>query len=267
MPDGSTDAAPSSDAGEVDGGSAPDADAWIPVSRVDRSCDPECGIEIVNRYPHDPAAFTQGLSVRGDVLYEGTGLFGASSLRRVDLNSGTILQSTPLDRRYFGEGITLWQDRIIQLTWQDGLAIVRDLDTFSELRRHRYPTEGWGLTHDGSRLIMSDGSASLYFRDPETFEVLSTIEVRGVAGPIDQINELEYVEGQVFANVWTTDRVLRISPQDGRVVGTVDMSSLPHTSANVDDVLNGIAYEPEEGRLYVTGKRWPELFEVRLVPR
>lgn len=267
---------PPPDAGMRDAGVVVDRDAGTertdgsvtqPVSRVDLACSPTCGFEILARYPHDTAAYTQGLVIDRGVLFEGTGLYGESSLRRVDLASGTVQQSTPLDAQYFGEGITTWQETIIQLTWRAGVAFVYDRSTFAEQRQFQYTTEGWGITHDGVRLIMSDGTSTLYFRDPVTFAEMGTVEVRDGTIAIDRLNELEYVEGEVFANVWTTDQIVRISPADGRVVGTIDLTDLPRPAGGVDDVLNGIAYEPSDGRLYVTGKRWPEIFEIRLVPR
>jgi glutamine cyclotransferase len=223
--------------------------------------------EVVNVYPHDPTAFTQGLVFDDDTLYEGTGLYGRSSLRRVDLTSGQVLQQVPLSQDYFGEGITVWGQTIIQLTWQSRRGFVYDKTSFAQQAEFTYPTEGWGITHDGRRLIMSDGSATLYFWDPATFRPVDSVDVYDLDGPVFRLNELEYIEGEIFANIWQTDRIARIDPVTGQVLGWIDLSGLltPEERAQ-SDVLNGIAYQPESERLFVTGKLWPKLFEIRLVP-
>jgi glutamine cyclotransferase len=202
------------------------------------------------------------------VLLEGTGLNGRSSLRRVVLETGAVQQIYQLPDEYFGEGITLFGDRIYQLTWQSNTAFVYDKQSFRFLGRFSYPTEGWGLTHDGRRLIMSDGSATLFFRDPETFAETGRIDVFDENGPVTRLNELEYVRGEIWANVWQTDRVARIAPETGQVLGWIDLSGLlqPEDLAQSVDVLNGIAYDPQGDRLFVTGKLWPKLFEIRLTP-
>lgn len=218
-------------------------------------------------YPHDPDAFTQGLVYTNTYLYEGTGLYGRSSLRRVDLETGTVLKMYELPSdEYFGEGITVVGERIWQLTWQSRVAFVYDRDTFAPLDTFTYTTEGWGLTYDGERLIMSDGSDTLYFRDPETFSETGRVRVYDHRGPVRRLNELEYVDGQVYANVWLTDKVVRIDPHSGRVTAWIDLSGLltPEEQAAAD-VLNGIAYDVEGERLFVTGKLWPKLFEIELV--
>jgi glutamine cyclotransferase len=230
---------------------------------------PVYSYDVVGVFPHDPGAWTQGLVVENGVLHEGTGRHGESSLRRVDLETGEVLQFLGLPVRYYGEGITVLDDRIIQLTWQSHVGFVYDRETFELLDTFRYTTEGWGLTHDGTRLIMSDGTSTLRFLDPETLEETGQVEVRDRNGPVLNLNELEYVEGEVWANVWYTDRIARIDPTTGLVVGWVDLRGLlgPRDRQSSVDVLNGIAYDAETGRLFVTGKLWPKLFEIELVPR
>ncbi len=222
---------------------------------------------VVHVYPHDPQAFTQGLVYHEGVLYEGTGLRGRSTLRRVELATGTVLQEHALDAQYFGEGITLFDDTLIQLTWQSNIGFVYDRETFAQLRDFTYPTEGWGLTHDGTRLIMSDGTATLFFLDPVTLEHVGQVDVVDANGAVTRLNELEYVNGEVFANIWQTDRVARIDPLTGRVVGWIDLSGLLSAADRQQsvDVLNGIAYDAATDRLFVTGKLWPKLFEIDLV--
>ena len=227
--------------------------------------------EIVARYPHDPAAFTQGLVYQGDgILYEGTGLRGASSLREVSLATGAVLRRYDLDAAYFGEGIAVAGDRIVQLTWTSGTAFVYDRHTFRPLGQHSYVGEGWGLTHDGRRLIMSDGTSTLRFWDPETLEEIGRVQVVDGEAQVENLNELEYVRGEVWANVWQTDRIARIDPGSGRVVGWIDLTGLladEDRGGRRVDVLNGIAYEASTGRVFVTGKLWPVLYEIRVVRR
>jgi glutamine cyclotransferase len=223
---------------------------------------------VIESYPHDPDAFTQGLQYVDGVLYEGTGLHGRSSLRRVDLATGAVEQQIDLDDQYFGEGIVVIDDRIYQLTWQSHVAFLYDRESFELLDDFSYPTEGWGLTYDGEELIMSDGSSTLFRRDPETFEELERIEVSDRGDSINMLNELEHIEGEVWANIWQTDQIAIIDPEDGDVRAWVDLSGLlpDEESANAD-VLNGIAYDEENERIFVTGKLWPTLFEIELVPR
>jgi glutamine cyclotransferase len=224
------------------------------------------GYSIAARYPHDPDAFTQGLVLHDDVLFEGTGLRGESSLRRVDLATGTVLQQRELASHLFGEGITVFDDRLLQLTWQAGTGFVYDPDTFTEVGEFSYETEGWGITHDSTWLIMSDGTPNLYFLDPESFEVVSQVVVSDDGMPIANLNELEYVAGYVLANVWKTDRIAVIEPETGQVVSWLDLTGLLTAEERVAaDVLNGIAFDADAGRLLVTGKRWPHLFEIDLV--
>jgi glutaminyl-peptide cyclotransferase len=224
---------------------------------------------IVRDFPHDRSAYTQGLVFHEGWLYEGTGRYGESDLRKVELESGRVMQRVPLAPRYFGEGITIWQDRIFQLTWRERTAFEYDLETLQPTgRTFRYSGEGWGLTHDGKHLILSDGTSVLRFLDPETWQVVRRITVRDGRQRILNLNELEYIEGEIFANIWKQDVLVRISPRTGAVLGWVDMRGLWPLEERRDDdqVLNGIAYDPPTGRIFVTGKNWPKLFEIELVP-
>ncbi len=221
---------------------------------------------VVTEFPHDIDAFTQGLVLEDGVLYEGTGLRSKSTLRRVDLQTGAVQQKVDLAPGLFGEGITVFGDRIIQLTFTSGRGLVYDRESFSLLREFTYPTQGWGLTHDGNRLIMSDGTSSLYFLDPVTFARLDSIEVRDENAPVTRLNELEYIQGLVFANVWLTDLIAVIDPTTGIVGNWIDLTGLLSPgSGSTADVLNGIAFDSESSKLYVTGKLWPKLFEIELV--
>jgi glutamine cyclotransferase len=221
---------------------------------------------VIAQYPHDTAAFTQGLVWRDGWIYEGTGLYGESSLRRVDLETGQVMQRVDLGFGYFGEGITIWQDRVIQLTWTNNTAFVWTLDDFSPLGTLDYPTQGWGLTHDGTRLVMSDGTSHLYFRDPDDFGELGRLNVTAWGTPLLRINELEWIDGAVWANVWLTDYVVRIDPDSGEVTDVVDLSGLLTPEEAVPaDVLNGIAHDPATGRTWVTGKLWPWVFEIAVI--
>lgn len=231
---------------------------------------PTFGYRVLATYPHDPGAFTQGLVYLDGTLYEGTGSAGVgpSSLRRVELATGAVQARHDLDFEHFGEGIAVVGDRIIQLTWQSQLAFVYDRATFRQLGTLRYPGEGWGLAYDGRRLIMSDGTDRLRFLDPDTFVEAGSVLVRDGGRPIDQLNELEYIDGQVYANVWKTDRIVRIDPATGQVTAVIDLSGLLPAADRESfqvDVLNGIAYDAAGDRLFVTGKLWPKLFEIELV--
>lgn len=224
--------------------------------------------EIVKTFPHDRNAFTQGLVFDDGVLYEGTGLNGRSTLRKVELETGNILQMHKLSAEFFGEGITIYGDSIIQLTYKENVGFVYNKETFELLRKFNYPTEGWGIAHNGRHLIMSDGTPTLYFLDPKTFEQVSRIRVYDRNIPVWGLNELEYVEGQIYANIWPTERIARIAPETGQVLGWIDMKGLltQQDYSRPVDVLNGIAYDQKSGRLFVTGKLWPKLFEINLIP-
>jgi glutamine cyclotransferase len=231
---------------------------------------PVHGFKVVRSYPHDRQAFTQGLEFVDGVLYESTGMNGRSGIRKVNLATGEVLQVQPLDAAYFGEGITVWKNRIVQLTWQSGIGFVYDRQTLQQQRSFRYRGEGWGLTHDGTRLFMSDGSDSgtLRLLDPETLRQVGTLVVKDAGRPVAKLNELEYVKGEIFANVWTTERIAVITPSTGRVTAWIDLQGLldPRERAGVD-VLNGIAYDAKGDRLFVTGKLWPRIFEIQVVRR
>jgi len=217
---------------------------------------------VVESYPHDDAAFTQGLVFDDGTLYESTGLRGQSSLRRVELESGEVLQIRRLPDELFGEGCTVWKDTIVQLTWQAGVGFVYDKETFAVEEEFTYPGEGWGLTEDGRRLIMSDGTSYLRFLDPETLQELSRVQVLDKGEPVVRLNELEWVDGEVWANVWQTPNVVRIDPETGEVLGWIDFSDL--TEKEPRGVLNGIA---KRGRkLFVTGKRWSSIYQVTIEP-
>ena len=219
---------------------------------------------VIRSYPHDRQAFTQGLVYEGGFFYEGTGLHGLSSLRKVDPVSGRILKEIRLGPSHFGEGITVFGDRIVQLTWLSHVGFVYDKTTFRLLKTFSYPQEGWGITHDGERLIMSDGTSVLHFLDPKDFREVATVGVHDEEGTVTGLNELEYVQGVIFANVWPTDRIAVIHPRTGRVEAWMDLKGLlGKTDAQGADVLNGIAYDSRGDRLFVTGKLWPKVFEIQ----
>jgi len=220
---------------------------------------------VVNVYPHDETAFTQGLIFEDSIIYESTGRYGQSTLRSVELETGNIIQLHVLPDQFFGEGITIFDDKIIQLTWQSEKGFVYDKNSFDLLQEFTYPTQGWGITHDGSRLIMSDGTATLYFLDPETFQKIGQVEVYDEE-PVEFLNELEYIHGEVYANIWKEEKIAIINPQTGRVTGWIDLEGINEAEKqNSSNVLNGIAYDAEEDRLFVTGKMWSQLFEISLV--
>ena len=242
------------------------SDGPVPVAAADGDAPVEIGYSVVATYPHDRGAFTQGLVYAGGALYESTGLYGRSSVRRVHMKTGTPELVRPLAAQYFGEGLTAFGERLIQLTWHSGKAFVYRRGDLQPIGEHRYATNGWGLTHDGRHLIMSDGSATLYFLDPDRFTEVRRLEVRDHLGPVTFLNELEYVGGDIFANVWRSSRILRIDAASGRVTGFIDLSALaaPMEREPSADVLNGIAYIPGSGRLLVTGKQWPYLYAIEL---
>jgi glutaminyl-peptide cyclotransferase len=233
------------------------------------SSHPAASYRVVHAFPHDPGAFTQGLVYADGHLYESTGLHGRSSLRMVDLQSGRVLQRQDLPPQYFGEGLTDWRGELVQLTWKAGTAFIYDRFSFALRRRARYSGEGWGLTHDGKDLILSDGTSVLRFLDPRTWREVRRISVLDDYGhPLLNLNELEYVRGEIYANVWQTDWIVRISPRTGKLLGWIDLTGLMDKTRlhDPDAVLNGIAYDPRWDRLFVTGKLWPQLFEIRIVP-
>ncbi len=223
--------------------------------------------KVRNTYPHDPNAFTQGLVIDDGLFYEGTGLYGSSSLRKIEPQSGEVLKIHNLSSQYFGEGITIYDDRIIQLTWKSQIGFIYDKETFNLIGTFNYSTEGWGITHDNKNLIMSDGTDSLYFLDPTTFTVVKKIHVRSDFVPVDMLNELEFISGEIFANVWQTDQIVKIDPETGNVTGWIDLAGLlsPEDKTENVNVLNGIAYDPQNGKIFVTGKNWPKLFEIELL--
>lgn len=227
---------------------------------------PALDYEIVHVFPHDPGAFTQGLIFRDGVLFESVGRYGRSELRRVSLETGEVLQSRPLDSTYFAEGLSDWGDRLLQLTWQSGVGFVYDLATLRPLRTFDYPGEGWGLARGPSELIMSDGTSTLRFLDPETLVEKKRVEVKDGGRAVRELNELEMAGPDLVANIWQTNQMVLIDPRNGRVKARVDLTGLLRISDRTDstDVLNGIAYDARRDRLFVTGKLWPKLFEIRL---
>jgi glutamine cyclotransferase len=221
---------------------------------------------VVNVYPHDRTAFTEGLVFENGLLYESAGLYGDSTLRLEELETGKILRLHTLQAQFFGEGIAIIGDKIVQLTWQSHKGFVYDKNTFDLLQEFEYPTEGWGITYDGNRLIMSDGTSNLYFLDPLTFKRTGQVKVHDT-GPVTELNELEYIKGEVYANIWKENRIAVINPQTGQVTTWIDLTGI-QGSENQDpnNVLNGIAYDTNRDRLFVTGKMWPQIFEIKLIP-
>ncbi len=228
------------------------------------------GYKIVKTYPHDTSAFTQGLVYDDGVLYEGTGEYGQSSLRQVDLDTGQVLKQTSLAGSLFGEGISVWKDQLIQLTWKSGIGFVYNKENFTKIEDFKYQTEGWGITSDERNLIMSDGTETLHFLDPETFDEKSQIKVEAEGEPVKGLNELEYVKGEIYANVWPTTWIVIISPETGKVKGAINLQGIlqkgdSQQDGKKADVANGIAYDPKGDRLFVTGKLWPKIFQIELV--
>jgi glutaminyl-peptide cyclotransferase len=244
--------------------------AYPPVcGRADSLPAPEMlTYRVIDSYPHDTGAYTQGLVVDQGIMYEGTGLNGRSTLRRVDIDSGRVLQVYSLPAQFFGEGITVWGDRLIQLTWKSGFGFVYSKTTFKLERVFTLQGEGWGLTSDARHLIVSDGTAVLRFLDPITFAEQKRITVLDGHGPVTMLNELEYIDGRIFANVYETDQIVIIDPESGRVSARADLAGLRRElpAGNQAEALNGIAYDALSGKLYVTGKLWPRLFHISLVP-
>jgi glutamine cyclotransferase len=230
---------------------------------------PEYTVEVVRSYPHDPRAFTEGLLFHNGFLYESTGRNGQSSIRQVDLETGKVVRQRNLDANYFGEGIAIWKDELIELTWKNQIGFVYDLKTFTPRSTVHYAGEGWALTRDGSHLIMSDGSSDLRILDPATFAEAGRIHVTCDGHDIRNINELEWVKGEVYSNVWLTNLIIRIDPATGKVVGVIDLTDLATSTVKGtgNNVLNGIAYDAAADRLFVTGKLWPTLYQISLAPR
>ncbi|PYQ72214.1 MAG: glutamine cyclotransferase [Acidobacteria bacterium] len=229
---------------------------------------PLYGYRIVNVYPHDAGAFTQGLQYLDGYFYEGTGLNGRSSIRKVTLETGKVLQQRTVPGEFFGEGITVWKNDLFELTWQSHVAFVYDRATFEPKKRFTYPGEGWGLTSDGTNLVMSDGTDELRVLDPVTFAEKRRIKVTAGGIALRNLNELEYMKGEILANIWMTDYVARVAPDSGRVTAYIDLRGLLTATERANtDVLNGIAYDAKQDRLFVTGKLWPKLFEIKLVKK
>ncbi len=225
--------------------------------------------QVVNSYPHDPDAFTQGLVFHQGLLYESTGLNTRSSIRKVDLQTGEVIKKVDIESQFFGEGLALFNRRAYQLTWQSQRGFIYDPETLQLINTFSYTGEGWGLTNNESSLIMSDGTNRIRFLNPDTFEVQRIISVYDGSKAIDNLNELEYIKGEIYANVWQTDRIARIDPQNGRITAWIDLSGLlpPEDRRQHVDWLNGIAYDESSDRIFVTGKLWPKLFEIKLKPR
>lgn len=243
--------------------------ALIIFSTVSCAAIPVYGYKVVHVYPHDTSAYTEGLFYKDGFLYESAGQYGESSVRKVQLDTGEVLQRQPVPPQYFGEGIVDWKSHLIQLTWKSGTGFVYDLDGFKLRHTFSYPGEGWALTRDSRHIYMSDGSAVLRILDPESLATTGSIMVTDDGVPVTNLNELEWVKGEIYANIWLTHRIARIDPASGHVVGWIDLAGLLDTSklADPDDVLNGIAYDAAHDRLFVTGKRWPQLFEIKLVKK
>ncbi|MGB4594742.1 MAG: glutaminyl-peptide cyclotransferase [Anaerolineaceae bacterium] len=234
---------------------------------IPRNLNASATYEVLDQFPHDPTAYTQGLLIHNGLFYESTGTYGNSSLRVVEPKTGKVLQDQPLEDRYFGEGLALLNNKLYQLTWRENTGFVYDLNTLELINTWQYDTEGWGLTTDGTNLIMSDGSADLRWIDPVTFEVLRVLEVTQDGIPATRLNELEWIEGEIYTNVYTTETILRIDPETGEVLTVLDMSGLTPdvNKADPNEVLNGIVYDPATKRLFVTGKLWDVLYEIRLI--
>jgi glutaminyl-peptide cyclotransferase len=229
---------------------------------------PEYTYQIVHTYPHDTSAFTEGLFYLNGFLYEGTGEPGRSSIRKVKLETGEVLQKRDLSEDYFGEGIINWKDNLYELTWQTQVGFIYDLNTFAPKGQFTYPGEGWSFTKDDHRIIMDDGTPQIRFWDPQTLQETGRITVTAYDQTVDKLNELEWVKGELYANIWETDRIARIDPKTGKVVGWIDCAGLlspAERTPGSDSVLNGIAYDAQGDRLFVTGKDWPKLFEIKLV--
>jgi glutamine cyclotransferase len=220
---------------------------------------------VINKYPHDSTAFTQGLQFYGGFLYESTGLAGQSTVRKVEIKTGKVLQKRDLANSYFGEGLTILDNKVYQLTWQSKRGFIYDLNTFTPLGEFPYDWEGWGLTNDGRYLIASDGSNKLRFLDPESFNMVRSIDVYLRGRPLNDLNELEYIKGEIYSNIWHSNTIARIDPASGKILGLIDLTDLTASMRlGHEDVLNGIAYDPSSDYIFVTGKRWPAIYAIRL---
>ncbi|PIE71451.1 MAG: glutamine cyclotransferase [Deltaproteobacteria bacterium] len=228
---------------------------------------PIYGFEVIKTYPHNPKAFTQGLVYRDGVVYEGTGRRGRSTLTSFDLFSGKVLQEIKMDRQYFGEGVTLFGDKVYQLTWTSKVGFVYQAEDLRQIKRFSIPFSGWGITHDETQLILSDGSMTLHYLDPITLKVVKDLPVRGPLGGVTGLNELEYINGEILANVFPTNQIARIDPVSGNVTSWVDLTQLRETHPGNTGTLNGIAYDPETDTILITGKNWAEIYGIRLVLR
>jgi glutamine cyclotransferase len=225
--------------------------------------------KVVNSWPHHTGSFTQGLVFHDGYMYESTGQYGSSVLCRIELESGKIKKKVELDKEYFAEGMTIFGDKVYQLTWQSQRGFVYELKNFKRVVEFTYEGEGWGLTNDGQSLIMSDGTHKLRFLDPRTFRVLRTLEVYDHGQPLMQLNELEYVKGEIYANIWHSEKIVRIDPASGKILAWIDLTGLrkPEDGEHTDNVLNGIAYDEKTDRLFVTGKRWTRVYEIQLIKK
>ena len=230
---------------------------------------PVLGYRVVHTYPHSTSSYTEGFLYLHGLFYEGTGLMGHSAVLVTEPTTGTVVQHTELAPQFFGEGIVDWGPNLYQWTWQSHLCFVYDRFSLRPIRQFEYTGEGWGMTRTARELITDDGSATLRFRDPETFAETRHILVHDGKQSVDQLNELEYIHGEIYANIWHSDRIARISPRDGHVIAWIDLAGLlpDKERINAESVLNGIAYDPEHDRLFVTGKQWPTIFEIKLVPK
>jgi len=237
------------------------------TTNEDEKPTPVYSYKVVNTYPHDRRAFTQGIVYQDGVLYESTGLRGRSSLRRVELESGRVLERRTLLPSYFAEGIAILDERIYQLTWTSGVGFVYERESMELVREFRYGLEGWGMTDDGESLIVSDGSSTLYFWNPDTLMETRRLTVRDGGVRVEKLNELEFIDGEIYANLWMQERIARISPETGKVLSWIDLTGILEKRSGHEDVLNGIAWDEKGKRLFVTGKLWPKLFEIELVPK
>ncbi len=239
------------------------------LTSCQKSVPDKLGYQIISVRPHDVTAFTQGLQLTGGRLFESTGQYGESTVRELEPATGKVLRKRPLAKNVFGEGLTVMGQEMWVLTWMENTVYVLEPDTFKPIRTHTFEGEGWGLTNDGKQLIMSDGSDNLKFINPKDFSVVKTLAVKDGKSPVRNLNELEWIDGQIFANVYQTDRIARISPETGQVTGWLDLTGLKNqlTVPNRADVLNGIAHDPATGHLLVTGKYWPQMFEIKLVKK